>query len=146
MTFALDATSKALDNIDASRAAKSGRRKKREGNEEELQEDQNNNEDQSEDLEDRLARLKGMEDRMHELRQSVDQIKAEIQRKLFNARQSLAGIDVGVNFNRGSTLELRTPPNLAELAVTTEVSFYANVSRRTTAPTPLPSPEPLEGI
>ena len=66
-------------------------------------------------------RLDGMYDRARAMVDRIKQLKSQI-------RGSVRKLNVGVQFEGLSSLELKNPDNLEELAVKTEVSMYFNVT------------------
>lgn len=62
-----------------------------------------------------------------ELQDSVDDIENKIkqlERKIDEARVTANRVKVGVTFFPNTTLELRNPPNLADLSTATHISTY----------------------
>ena len=126
LKFALEATKKALAEIEARRRQKRkmrGRQKREEGDEEEDDEEEMaaEMEDKVEQMKEKERRLDGMYDRARAMVDRIKQLKNQI-------RGSVRKLNVGVQFEGLSSLELKNPDDLEELAVKTEVSMYFNVT------------------
>ena len=72
-------------------------------------------------MKEREQRLNAMYDRAKAMVDRIKQVKSQI-------RGSVRKLNVGVQFEGQSNLELKNPDNLEELAVKTEVSMYFNVT------------------
>ena len=62
--------------------------------------------------------------------ESVASMMARIKKTVASIRGTIKKMDVGVEFEGESNLELKNPENLEEMAVKTEVSMYFNVTDR----------------
>ena len=65
-----------------------------------------------------------------EIRKANSKMLADMKLKIAKARSKVADLkELGVTFEQGSSLELRNPPRLPELASVTPISFYFNVTK-----------------
>ena len=81
------------------------------------------------DINERLQRLEEKKDYMLATGDRVSDLVSSIRSKIGSAREALAMIEnPGVTFRRGSNLELQVPPIVEDLALKTDVSFFANIS------------------
>ncbi|TRY60964.1 hypothetical protein TCAL_05712 [Tigriopus californicus] len=112
MKFSLEATKKALDEIESQ-----DRQKRDTGDIPESE------------MNERLASLNNRQGRVTNLQDSVKGMIGKLKDRLGQVRFTLARMDVGMEFDRGSNLEVETPEILDELAINTQISAYFNVSR-----------------
>ena len=82
------------------------------------------------DVATRINLLRQRDKRIGDLTKSVQQQISKLKSRLKYARGGLVSkMKVGMQFNQESTLQVRNPDDLEQLALETQVSFYANVSR-----------------
>ena len=123
LKFALEATKKALEEIEARRRQKRKMRR-------EKREDEVDDEELEAEMDNKVDKLKEKERVLDGLSESVSSMMARIKSVVAKVRGKLKKMDVGVEFEGESNLELKNPENLEEMAVKTEVSMYFNVTDR----------------
>ena len=110
MQLAIDATKKALNDLENSR------RPKRDAEAEE-------------EVDDRLQKLRSSNDRINNLMANVKSMVKTLKGRLKKGREVISAIDTGISFTQGSHLELQLPPKVEELAINTHIQLYFNVTK-----------------
>ncbi len=107
--FAMDATKKALIDLESKRPKRSA--------------------DPAEDVDRRLNKLRNSASAFNSNTRLVLEKMKTLRSRLDTVRSKITEIETGISFEQGSHLELQNPAQIEELAINTNVQLYFNVTK-----------------